>query len=447
MEDSLRNKGGSLQQRLAAIFVVLLFPLALSAQSASMPPGTSDPEPAASPAFPQTGPLTEAEAAIDDKNFDKARGLLDSYLSAHATDARALFDRGYCDDSQGHGDAAAAFYRKAVAADPKQFEAHLALGLLLAQQDSADARGELEAATNLEPNPPNPAAKAQGYRTLAHLLRSSDPDAAKADLLAALKLTPETTDDTLLTAEIAESEGDRDIAEQAYRRVLSSEPESSPAIAGLVHILIQEKKYSDAEPLVHSALLRDPDDPALNAQYAALLAAEGKSDEATATLEKLHQLQPKDRQISNMLADAYMQAGNLERADAVYADLLTVSPNDADLLSARGQVLIREQKYADALALFQHAVKINAQDADVWGGIAFAASKTGDSSLELDALAARSKIAAETPATYFMYATAHDKLHQSKQAVEYYRLFLSSALGKFPDEEWQAKQRLAVLAK
>jgi tetratricopeptide (TPR) repeat protein len=435
------------QHRLAALSIALLFPLALHSQSAPLPPGSSDPEPALAPSSDQTGPLGDAEAAIDQKNYDKARGLLDAYLSAHATDARALFDRGYCDDGQGHDDAALSWYRKAITADPQQFEAHLAMGLLLAQQNSPDARAQLETATNLNPNPPNPAAKAQAYRTLARLLRTSDPDAAKADLLAALKLSPETPDDTLLTAEIAEAEGDQDIAEQAYRRVLSIQPESSPAIAGLTHILLAEKKYQDAEPLIKSALLRDPDDPALNAQYAALLAAQGKNEEATAALEKLHQLQPQNRQISNMLADAYMQADMLEKADAVYANLLNSSPDDSNLLSARGQVLIREQKYPEALALFQHAVKIDPKDADAWGGIAFAASKTGDFSQELDALATRSKYAAETPVTYFLFATAHDKLHHIKQAVEYYHLFLSSALGKFPDEEWQAKQRLAVLEK
>jgi predicted Zn-dependent protease len=437
------------QYRLAALSVVLLLPLALRAQSAPLPPGTSDTEPATTTpqSSPQSGPLAEAETAIDAKNYDKARNLLDAYLSAHAADARALFDRGYCDDAQGHADSALSYYRKAIAADPQQFEAHMALGLLLAQQNSPDARTELEAAVNLNPDPPNPAAKAQAYRTLARLLRTSDPDTAKADLLAALKLTPETVDDTLLTAEIAESEGDSDVAEQAYRRVLNQQPESSPAIAGLTHILLEQKKYADAEPLIHSALLRDPDDPALNAQYAALLAAQGKTGEATATLEKLHQLQPQDRQISGMLADAYMQAGMLEKADAVFANLLAVSPNDPDLLAARGQVLIREEKYPEALALLQQAVKIDPKDADVWGGIAFAASKTGDSALELDALVTRSKYAAETPATYFLLATAHDKLHHNKQAVEYYRLFLNSALGKFPDEEWQAKQRLALLQK
>jgi Flp pilus assembly protein TadD len=436
-----------MQSSSAALLLALLFPLALHAQSAPLPPGSSDPEQALAPSSDQTGPLADAETAIDYKNYDKARSLLDAYLSAHATDARALFDRGYCDDAQGHDDAALTWYRKAVAADPKQFEAHLAMGLLLVQQNSPDARAQLETAASLNPNPPNPAAKAQAYRTLARLLRSSDPDAAKNDLLAALKLGPETPDDTLLTAEIAEAEGDQDIAEQAYRRVLNFQPESSPAIAGLTHILLAQKKYADAEPLIHAALLRDPDDPALNAQYAALLAAQGKNEEATASLEKLHQLQPQDRQVSNMLADAYMQAGMLEKADAVYANLLASSPDDSNLLSARGQVLIREQKYPEALALFQHAVKIDPKDADAWGGIAFASSKSGDFSLELDALATRSKYAAETPATYFLYATAHDKLHHTKQAVEYYHLFLSSALGKFPDEEWQAKQRLAVLEK
>jgi tetratricopeptide (TPR) repeat protein len=435
------------QYRIAALSAALLFPAVLHAQTTPLPPGTSDTEPAPAAANQQNGPLAEVEAAIDDKNYDKARSLLDTYLSAHATDARALFDRGYCDDAQGHANSAEGWYRKAIAADPQQFESHMALGLLLAEQNSPDARAQLETAVSLDPNPPNPAAKAQAYRTLASLLRSSDPDTAKADLLAALKLTAETPDDTLLTAEIAEAEGDSDIAEQAYRRVLNVQPESSAAIAGLTHILLAEKKYADAEPLIHTALLRDPDDPALNAQYAALLSAQGKTDEATATLEKLHQLQPQNKQISNMLADAYMQTGNLEKADAVYANLLTSSPNDPDLLSARGQVLIREQKYPEALALFQHAVKIRPEDADAWGGIAFAASKTGDPSLELDALATRSKYAAETPATYFLFATAHDKLHHIKQAVEYYHLFLTSALGKFPDEEWQAKQRLAVLEK
>ena len=414
-------------------------------QATQLPPGTKvDDEPAQTA---QAAPLADAEAAIDAKSYDKARGLLDAYLLVHPTDARALFDRGYCDDAQGRTETAEGYYHKAIAADPKQFESRLALGLLLAQAGSPDAKAELQTAVALELNPPNPEAKAQAYRTLARLLRESEPDAAKQDLIEALKLSPEAKDDTLLTAEIAEAAGDKAVAEEAYRRVLKVDPESSGATAGLAHLLLAEKKYAEAEPLLKAALTRDPDDPTLNTQLAALLGAEGKTDEAVAALEKLHQLKPQDREIGMMLADAYVQAQDYEKAEAVYRNLLAAAPNDAELASERGQVLIREQKYDQALEMFQRAVKIKQDDSDAWGGIAFAASKTGQYQLVVDALTMRSKLASETPATYFLWATAYDNLHHRQQSVEYYQLFLKSALGKFPDEEWQAKQRLAVLEK
>ncbi len=435
----------------AITFAASFFTANMLGQSASLPPGAHvDDQPAPTA---QSAPLAQAEAAIDAKNYDKARGLLDAWLSAHSNDARALFDRGYCDDAQGRTQAAEGYYRKAIAADPKQFEARVALGLLLAQAGAenpkaeADAKSELATAVTLEPNPPNPAAKAQAYRTLARLLREADPDSAKQALIEALKLSPETIDDTLLTAEIAEAEDDKAVAEEAYRRVLKVDPESSAATAGLAHLLLQEKKYAEAEPLLKAALARDPDDPALNSQLAAVLGAEGKNDEAVAALEKLRQLKPHDREIGLMLGDAYVQSGDYEKADAVYTNLLAATPNDAELASALGQVLIREQKYDQALEMFQRAVKIRQDDSDAWGGVAFAASKTHQFQLVVDALTMRSKLASETPATYFLWATAYDNLHQRQQSVEYYHLFLKSALGKFPDEEWQANQRLLVLEK
>src|SRR5271165_2237955 len=100
---------------LAFAFSALLLPAGLRAQSAPLPPGTRVDEPSA-PAQAQTGPLAQAESLIDGKDCDKARGLLDTYLSTHSSDARALFDRGYCDDMQGRTDSAKTYYRKAIAA-------------------------------------------------------------------------------------------------------------------------------------------------------------------------------------------------------------------------------------------------------------------------------------------------------------------------------------------
>lgn len=432
--------------RVAALILGFGFSLisVAGAQVSSLPPGTTVDDSSQARA---ESPLAGIEPVMADKNYAKAGAMLDAYLAGHADDARALFDRGYCYDAEGKVEQAKGFYRRAAAADPKQFEAHLALGLILAKEGDAGAREQLQAAATLNPNPPNPQAKGQALRALARLLRDSDPGTAKRALIDALTITPETPDDTLLAAEIAEAAGDNDLAEQAYRRALQAAPDSSAAVAGLAHLLLKEKKYTDAEPLLKAALTRDPDDPALNAQYAALLAEEGRSGEAIAPLEKLHKLQPKDRSIAEMLADGYAQAGDTEKADAVYAELLSETPNDPELEFARGQILIREKKYAEALVLLQSAAKLRQNDPDAWAGVAFAASKTGQFQLELDALAMRSKFAAETPATYFLWATANDNLHRSKQALEYYRVFLKSASGKFPDEEWQARQRIAVLTK
>src|SRR5271154_1402734 len=156
---------------LALVFPALFLPVDLQAQSAPLPPGTSAPESAQEQAA-QANPLAQPEAAIEAKDYEKARGLIDAYLSAHPGDARALFDRGFCDDAQGKTQAAEKYYRKAIVSDPKQFEARLALGLLLAQQGSEEeAQTQIEMAVTLEPNPPSPAAKAQAYRALARLVR------------------------------------------------------------------------------------------------------------------------------------------------------------------------------------------------------------------------------------------------------------------------------------
>ena len=420
--------------------------LLAQAQSAPLPPGTSSAEP--SQVRPADDPLAQAEASIDTKDFARAKTLLDTYLSAHSNDARALFDCGYVEDAQEHDEAAIPYYQKAIVADPKQFESRLALGLILARQGKQqEAHEQLEAASKLEPNPPIPAAKAQAFRALAQLDRSSTPDAAKQELLQALSISPETPADLLLTGEIAEAEGDEVNAETAYRRALNQQPESSAATSGLVHVLITQKKYSDAEPLIKTALIRDPDDPALNTQLALVLSAEDKQDEAVSALERLRGKQPDNAAINGMLADAYTQTGAADKADPIYVQLLKAAPNDPALLTAHGENLIRQQRYAEAVTVLQKAVSLKPDNGDAWSSLAFAASENHQPQLVLDSLSARSKYLEETPATYFLWATAYDNLHHTKEAADYYHKFLAAANGRFPDQEWQAKHRLVTLGK
>lgn len=417
------------------------------AQSAPQPPGTSIPNSAPAGQAAPTA-LQQAESDIVTHNFAAADAQLDTWLSTHAKDARALFDRGYVADAQGKSASAESWYRKAIAADPKQFESHMALGLLLADQgNAAGARAQLQDATQLQPNPPNPAAKAQAYRALARLLRTSDPIAARNSLVSALKLTPETPSDTLLAAQIADAAGDSSIAEQEYRRYLKDDPDSAQATSALAHLLIAGNQDADAQPLVAAALKKHPDDPALNAQMAVILSSEGKQSDALAVLQKLHQLRPGNLAVAGMLADTELQAGHLDAADELYQQILAAKPNDAEVLDSHGQILIRQQHYNQALAAFHKAAAVRPADVDAWSGIAFADSKLKLWTDELHALSVRSKYAPENPSTLFLWATAYDNLRQNKAAAEYYHRFLAAANGKYPDQEWQARQRLLIVEK
>jgi Flp pilus assembly protein TadD len=427
---------------------VLLFSSAVGfGQSSAQNPEQPAPEAAPATAAAQlvSDEVAAAEGAITKSDWKAAEARLDNWLAAHPSDARALFDAGYVADAQNRLEAAAGFYRRAVEANPQSFEAHVELGMLLARQNKyTDARMELAAATRLDPGEAGPSAKARAWRALAEIDRRDDPAKASEDLLEALKLSPESPADTLLAAELAEQTGQVDAAEKAYRRMLTLDPKSAAANAGLAHILIAHKQYPEAENLLRAALEQAPGDTTLTAQLATVLAAEDKA-EALPLLQKLHEAHPKDLTITRMLAAVLDDAGDAAGSDKLYVSLLMASPDDPALLVAHGQNLIRQLKYAEAFAAFDKATRLDAANADGWSGLAFAASRTGQHAITIHALTMRSKFLAENPSTYFLWAISYDALHDKAQAAAYYHHFLESSAGKFPDQEWQARQRLMVL--
>jgi len=444
-----------------ALFLLLCASAAVAlAQESSSNPGSQLPP--ATPRSPETqAPATPAsaasrlisdqvaaaEASIVKSDWKSAASQLDAWLAAHPADPRALFDAGYVADNLDHFDEAVAFYHRAIVANPNSFEAHLSLGLLLARHNNfEDARTEFFDATQLDPGDAGTAAKAQAWRALARIDAKDDPTLASTELLEALKITPETESDTLLSAHIAENAGEPDIAEAAYRRALAKDPGSIAATSDLVHLLIALQKYPDAETLLRGALQKSPDDPALNAQLATVLVGEDKAD-ALPLIQKLHDQHPNDDSITRMLARILADAGDFSGSDHLYLGLLKASPNDPDLLVAHGQNLIRQLQYAPAFAAFDKATQLDPANGDAWSGLAFAASRTNQPAITVHALTMRSKYLPELPSTYFLWATAYDNLHQKEQAAAYYHHFLDASAGKFPDQEWQARQRLKLLEK
>ncbi len=427
----------------------------LAQESSSTPgavPASAQPGSAAEASRQASEQVAAAETAIAKSDWKTAEATLNAWVAAHPSDARALFDLGYVADVQNRTEDAAGLYRRAIAANPQSFEAHLSLGLLLARQGKLDeARPELVTATKLDPGEAGPALKARAWRALAQIDRpkpggDNDPTAASNDLIEALKISPETEDDTLLAASLAEDAGQYDTAEAAYRRVLAKDPKSEPAITALAHMLIARKQYPEAETMLRVALTQFPDDPTLTAQLATTLTAQDKA-EALPLLQKLHNAHPDDSAITRMLATVMADAGDYAGSDKLYAGLLTANPQDPQLLVAHGQNLVHQLRYAEAYSAFDQATKIDPASVDGWSGLAFAASRLERPDSTIHALTMRSRYVPENASTYFLWAISYDKLQQKQQAIAYYQRFLQAAAGKFPNEEWQARQRLQILTK
>lgn len=448
---------------------ILLLP---SAAKAQLPAGTQDAtqdttaQPQADAAQPSAADQAQLDAvndALTKGDYPTAVKLLTALTAAHPKDPHLQYDLGYAQESlsassstggsdDAHIAAAEAAYRAAIADDPRYFEPRLALGLLLARTGKpAEAHDELLLATNLPTQ--NRAAIAHALRALAHLDLAAHPTDARDELLAALKLSPETPDDTLLAAEIAESLQDIPSAEAAYRRILAADPANADASAALAHLLLSEQKPDEAETILTSALKAHPGDPSLTAQLAGLYAASpdpAASAKALPLVAALHTQHPQDAAITRLLARLYNQAGQPAQAEPLYTALLQQSPDDPSLTSDLGSTLLHLKRYPEAQQLLTKALaapsSLPATDqAAALSDLAFAASENNDPNATLQALDRRVALAPNTPATLFLRATALDKLHQTQPAIDSYKEFLTVANGRFPDQEWQASHRLIAL--
>ena len=432
----------------SAAILSLLF-LATAPVHAQLPAGTSD----ASSSAPtqQQDPLrAQAATALEQRDFPTALKLLTPLAAQNPHDAHLLYDLGFTQDALDQTSAAAGTYRLAALADPKFFEPHLALGLLLARTGNlTEAHSELAAAVAL--NAPDPSLKARAFRALARLDQQAHPAQASAELLEALKLSPETPEDILLSAELAESANDLPAAEATYRRILKADPANPDATAALIHLLLRQNKPADAESLLTAALAQHPNDITLNAQLASLYADQGKFAQAIPIVARLHTAQPANLAITRLLARLYSRNQQYDQSDPLYATLILAAPHDPTLLDDRADALIHLHRAAEAETLLKRAVDQptafpSREDfALAASHLPFAASENNDPPTTLQALALRATVQQQSPSSLFLAATAHDKLHQTKEATDLYKQFLSVANGKFPDEEWQARHRLITL--
>ncbi|WP_419806827.1 tetratricopeptide repeat protein [Terriglobus sp.] len=438
-------------QRLSLACVLLLIPVAGRAQW-QLPPGTSssaeDSTQTTAPAA--SGPIAAAEKLFEAQDWSGAVALLRPLVARDPRNAHAQYDLGFALDNAGDVAGARAAYEKAATVDPNLISARVSLGLLLARQgDVAAAAKWLRAAIALPEDPASQPARAQAERALARLDLPAAPEQARDELVAAIRLSREQPEDVELSAEIAEALHDDAAAEQAYARVLGASPGDPEATSAYARVLLREGKQEQAEGAVERGLAAHPDSAPLLATQAELLLRAKKLDEAVPLLERLHGSDTGNAAVSRLLARAYVAAGTPEKSNDLFATLLRKDPNDATLQADWADSLIRQKRNAEAEAVLERALTLPfptpEAKANAAGKLAFAAAAGQHPDTVLRAVQIRDGILPPDAATTFLLATAHDTLHYTAQAAAKYREFLQLAGGSFPDEVWQAQQRLQVL--
>jgi predicted Zn-dependent protease len=393
----------------------------------------------------QPAELKEAEAAIDKKDYPSAEDFLHKLLERDSGNYVGWFDLGFVENELGKvGDSIAA-YRKSVVAKPDVFESNLNLGLQLAKTGQPDAETFLRAATRLKPTASVVEGQYRAWIALAQVIEKAKPEEALAAYAKAVELQPKESEPHVSRGHIFEAENKFGDAEAEYKLALAVDLHSADAVEGLANLYMHARRFPEAEDYLRKLLTDEPSSAAVHIQLGRVLAAEGKTELAIAELQAGMKTGPHEEDAERDLADLYTAAGKNDLAENSYRELLAGHPNDAELHRRLGETLLKEKKFSQAQPEFAIAVKLKPDFGEAYGGLAFAAGENKDFALAIRALDARSRLLPEIPITYFMRASAYDHLRDFKKAAASYHLFLNSAQGKYPDEEWQAKHRLIAI--
>jgi tetratricopeptide (TPR) repeat protein len=393
------------------------------------------------------------------------------YLALLAQSANLLDDGNKALDAKQY-DRALELFRQATAADPKDYAAHfqLALAYSLLGRDG-DAIPLYKTALELHPG----MYEAELNLGLS-LMRTNHPAEAVEPFKAAAEQRPKEFRPAFGLAQALYNTDRFPEAEAAYQKAVALDSRSAPAESGLAMSLIQQKRADDAAPHVQQAFVLDrsyragfialaelyestgrvaeaiplyrlfPDNPEAVERLGLLLAASGNFAEAIPALETLMEKMPTDAR-RMALAKAYVENKQLEKAQALLQPAVQASPNDFDLRLFYGRVLRDQRKFPEAATEFNAAARIDPKSVAAWNELASALVIAEEYPQALAAFDHIRALNAEIPGNFFFRALAHDRLRQRPEALENYNKFLATSGGKFPDQEFQARQRARMLEK
>jgi tetratricopeptide (TPR) repeat protein len=366
--------------------------------------------------------------------------------------------------------AAEPLLRQAAAAAPDDFSVHFNLALALTLQGKdPEAIAELRRTLAIKP------ALFEADLNLGMLLlRDKQPADALPVLKAAVDLKPQDSRANLYLAQAWFDTGDFAQAESRYRAAAEADPKSAGAELGLARSLVKQSKLPEAaqhfaaaatlDPRYRDALLelageydnahqasaaigiyrQFPENADAKRRLAELLVQDGDAASAIPALEESVRANPS---VANRLALASAYQTN-KQPDKFIEQLQMAAASDPanfDVRMGLGRALRDQRKFEAAAAQFATAARLQPDSVKAWNELASALVISENYAQCLAALDRVRALGKEVPGDFYFRALSLDRLRQIKPAIDAYRQFLTIAAGKFPDQEFLARQRVRIL--
>lgn len=243
---------------------------------------------------------------------------------------------------------------------PKDLETHLLLGQLYSlNHDSAKAEAEFKTAQSIDPT------SEDVVLSIARLYTEHGEMQKAAQVIANVPADDRTERMNFALAGIDEQLKKPKEAAEAYRAVLSDDPDNADARKGLAQALMQSGDTEAAAKVYAEILKTDPQDPQALIRQSEIERRDGKYEDALATLKKAEELAPDNLELQYNEGLVYDALGRFDDAAKMFKQALDASNSpegkysDADksnraLFMDRLANVYREQdKTDDAIAVYK----------------------------------------------------------------------------------------------
>ena len=195
-------------------------------------------------------------------------------------------------------------------------------------------------------------------------------------------LRPDNSEAILLTAGLLDSQGQHDLAIEAYGAIARTDPAYFTAQQGRAQALYSAGQYDAGIEAMKQLVAAHPDLLEAQASLADLLRRQERYAEALpvydAAIALLKDPKPRNWAIFYMRGVCNERTGHWDKAEADLREALTLRPDEPEVLNYLGYAMIeRNEKLDDALAMIKRAVAARPDDGYIVDSLSWGYYRTG----------------------------------------------------------------------